>query len=129
MAPLLRPRRVCLPGRPASRPPPLPLEESPAGPPTAGYVVSLSRTNWRRLHRIGGCSRHPGVHYLRFELLGLERPQPDDYDDYCRQCWKSGAPEEPSDDEDSETDQEEGEAPLLVEEPAAALVPGAWDDL
>jgi len=105
------------------------VEESAAGPPTAGYVVSLSRTNWRRLHRIGGCSRHPGVHYLRFELLGLERPQPDDYDDYCRQCWKSGAPEEPSDDEDSETDQEDGEAPLLVEEPAAALVPCAWDDI
>jgi len=105
------------------------VEESVPGPPTAGYVVSLSRTGWRRLHRIGGCSRHPGVHYLRFELLGLERPKPDDYDDFCRQCWKSGAPEEPSDDEDSETDQEEGDAPLLVEEPAAALVPGALADI
>jgi len=123
------PTPPCVLPEAASAVPPLPLEESAAGPPTAGYVVSLSRTNWRRLHRIGGCSRHPGVHYLRFELLGLERPKPDDYDDYCRQCWKSGAPEEPSDDEDSETDQEEGEAPLLVEEPAAALAPGAWDDI
>jgi len=109
--------------------PPLPLEEPATGPPTAGYVVSLSRNDWRRLHRIGGCSRHPGVHYLRFELLGLERPRPDDYDDYCRQCWKSGAPEEPSDDEDSETDQDDGDAPLLVEDPAGAPVPCAWDDL
>jgi len=113
----------------ASAVPPLPVEEPAAGPPSAGYVVSLSRTNWRRLHRIGGCSRHPGVHYLRFELLGLERPQPDDYDDYCRQCWKTGAPEEPSDEEDSETDQDEGDAPLLVEEPDAAQVSGALGDL
>jgi len=52
-----------------------------------GYVVSLGKRGWRRLHYLGGCSRLPGVHYLRFELLGIERPPPDGYDDVCQQCW------------------------------------------
>jgi len=121
--PAASPTPPCLPAEAALVAPPLPVEDASQGPPTAGYVVSLSRTDWRRLHRIGGCTRHPGVHYLRFELLGLERPAPDAYDDFCRQCWKTGAPEEPSDDEDSETDQEEDEVPLLVEDPAAAPEP------
>jgi len=121
--PAASPTPPCLPAGSAPADPQLPIEDASQGPPTAGYVVSLSRTDWRRLHRIGGCSRHPGVHYLKFELLGLERPAPDAYDDFCRQCWKTGAPEEPSDDEDSETDQEEDEAPLLVEDPAVAPEP------
>jgi len=97
--------------------PPLPVEDEPAGPPASGFVVSLSRSGWRRLHRIGGCARHPGVHYLRYELLGEERPRPEDYDDFCRQCWRAGGPEEESDEEDSESEPEEGDAPLLVDEP------------
>jgi len=100
-----------------SVPPPLPVREDPRAQPASGYVVSLSKSDWRRLHRIGGCARHPGVHYLRFELLGDERPKPDEYDDYCRQCWKSGGPDEGTDEEESETDLEEEEAPLLVDEP------------
>jgi len=121
--PVASPTPPCEPASSAAAPPPLPVEDESQGPPTAGYVVSLSRTDWRRLHRFGGCPRLPGVHYLRFELLGLGRPAPDAYDDFCKQCWKVGAPDEPSDEEDSETDQEEGEAPLLVEEPAVASVP------
>jgi len=54
--------------------------------------------------------------------LGDERPKPEDYDDFCRQCWKTGGPEEDTDDEESETDAEEEEAPLLVDE---LDVPGA----
>jgi len=117
------PTPPCGPASSAAAPPPLPVEDESQGPPSAGYVVSLSRTDWRRLHRFGGCPRLPGVHYLRFELLGLGRPAPDAYDDFCKQCWKVGSPDEPSDEEDSETDLEEGEAPLLVEEPAVAAVP------
>jgi len=104
-------------------PPPLPVLESPQAPPASGFVVSLSKSDWRRLHRVGGCARHPGVHYLRFELLGDERPKPEEYDDFCRQCWKSGGPDEGTDDEDSETDPEEEEAPLLVDEPNLPDVP------
>jgi len=96
--------------------PPLPVEATP-GPPASGYVVSLSRSDWRKLHRIGGCTRHPGVHYLRFELLGDARPAPEDYDDYCRQCWRTGSPEEDTDMEESETEAEADEEPLFVEAP------------
>jgi len=104
-------------------PPPLPVHEEPCGLPESGYVVSLSRSGWRRLHRLGGCTRHPGVHYLRFELLGEERPRPDDYDDHCKQCWRSGGPEVESDEEESESEPEEGDAPLLVDEAAGGEVP------
>ena len=106
-------------------PPQLPLEDAAPGLPETGYVVSLSRTDWRRLHRLGGCSRHPGVHYLRFELLGAGRPQPEDYDDYCRQCWKSGGPEDSSGGEESETEHELEDEPLLAEEPEGTGLPGA----
>ena len=97
-------------------PPPLPVADGPGVPPETGYVVSISKSDWRRLHRLGGCSRHPGVHYLQFELLGDERPKPEEYDDFCRQCWRTGGPDEGTDDEDSETDPEEEDAPLLVDE-------------
>jgi len=93
----------------------LPIADADTGPPESGYVVSISKTNWRRLHRLGGCSRHPGVHYLQYELLGAGKPRPEDYDDYCRQCWRAGAPDDTSGEEDSETEQEEEDAPLLAE--------------
>jgi len=95
--------------------PVLPVAATQDGPPTSGYVVSISRSDWRRLHRIGGCSRHPGVHYLSFELLGNDRPAPEAYDDYCRQCWRVGGPEDDTDEDESETDAEDLEVPLLFE--------------
>jgi len=110
-------------------PPPLPVHDEPHGLPESGYVVSLSRSGWRRLHRLGGCTRHPGVHYLRFELLGEERPRPEDYDDHCKQCWRSGGPEVESDEEESESEPEEGDAPLLIDEPAGGEDPGVEVDL
>jgi len=95
--------------------PPLPLEATPAGVPATGYVVSLSKSDWRRLHRLGGCARLPGVHDLRFELLGDAKPSPEMYDDHCRQCWRAGGPEEETDDDESETEAEEDDAPLVFE--------------
>jgi len=92
-------------------------------------VVSISRSDWRRLHRIGGCARHPGIHYLQYELLGAGKPQPEDYDDYCRQCWKSGGPEESSGGEESETEHEEEDAPLLTEGPEALDLSGMDADI
>jgi len=65
------------------------------------------------------------VHYLRYELLGEERPRPDAYDDFCRQCWPTGGPEEDSEEEESESEPEEGDAPLLVD---AASAPGSAGD-
>jgi len=109
------PTPPAVPGEAVPKPPPLPLAEAGAGPPESGYVVSISKSDWRRLHRLGGCSRHPGIHYLQFELLGAGKPRPEDYDDYCRQCWKAGTPEESSGEDESETEQEEEDVPLLAE--------------
>ena len=65
-----------------------PVEEEPLLPcEERGFVVSISKLGWRRLHYLGGCSRVPGVHYLSFDLLGEAAPTPDLYDDTCRQCW------------------------------------------
>jgi len=93
----------------AEQPPPLPLEESEEkGMPDVGFACSISKAGWRRLHRLGGCSRMPGVHYLDFELLGLDRPEIDRYDDFCRQCWRGGDdPQDDSGDGDSDSEEEE----------------------
>ena len=104
--------------------PVLPVAVTQEGPPTSGFVVSLSRSDWRRLHRIGGCARHPGVHYLRYELLGNDRPAPEAYDDFCRQCWRVGGPEDDTDEDESETDAEDMEAPLLIEDQEVPLAEG-----
>ena len=54
-----------------------------------GYVVSIStKHRLRRLHYLGKCHRVPKIHYQDFEFLGMERPDQDAYDDYCRQCWR-----------------------------------------
>jgi len=99
--------------------PVLPVVLESEGPPVSGYVVSISKSDWRKLHRIGGCSRHPGVHYLHFEWLGDSRPAPEEYDDFCRQCWRAGGPEADSDGDESDSGIEDFEEPLLVEEPDA----------
>jgi len=116
------------PVEPAGSPsagPVLPVAPTPEDPPVSGFVVSLSKSDWRRLHRIGGCARHPGVHYLRFEWLGDAKPGPEAYDDFCRQCWRTGGPDEGSDEDESETEIEDVEEPLLVEEPDALAAFGA----
>ena len=50
---------------------------------------------------------------LNFELLGLNRPDVGDYDDFSSQYWRGTAPQDPSDEEDSdsEEDVDEHEAP------------------
>ena len=75
--------------------------------PDVGFVVSIAKSGWRRLHRLGGCARHPGVHYLNFEMLGLDRPDVGAYDDFCRQCWRGTDPQEPSDEEDSDSEEDD----------------------
>jgi len=75
--------------------------------PEMGFVVSIAKSGWRRLHRLGGCARHPGVHYLNFDLLGLDRPDVSAYDDFCRQCWRGTDPQDPSDEEESDSEEDE----------------------
>jgi len=123
------PTPPAVPGGAVPETPPLPLAEAGAGPPESGYVVSISKSGWRRLHRLGGCSRHPGVHYLQFELLGAGKPRPEDYDDYCRQCWRAGTPEESSGEDESETEQEVEDEPLLAEGLDLPVASGLDDDI
>ena len=59
-----------------------------------GYVTSISgKRRLRRLHYVGQCHRLPGVDYLEFETHGEKQPHATLYDDYCRQCWRSGPPQ------------------------------------
>ncbi len=56
-----------------------------------GLRISVStKPLFRRLHYIGKRFRFPGVHDQEFEFLGVELPEEGDF---CRQCWKDGAPE------------------------------------
>ncbi len=58
-----------------------------------GFIISISpKHKFRRLHFLGKCFRFPGVHYQEYEFLGKELPDESAYDDFCRQCWKDGAP-------------------------------------
>jgi len=47
--------------------------------------------------------------------LGDDKPAPEAYDDFCRQCWRAGGPEDDTDEDESETDAEDVEEPLLAE--------------
>jgi len=98
-------------------PPPLPLDEpGDATEPEAGFVCSISKAGWRRLHRLGGCARVPGIHYLEFDFLGVERPDVDRYDDFCRQCWRGAAdPQDISEDDESDSEEEDEEAEPSVD--------------
>jgi len=93
----------------AEPPPPLPLEDhADLSAPEEGFVCSVSKAGWRRLHRLGGCARLPGIHYLEYDFLGVERPTLDQYDDYCKQCWRGDAdPQDGSEDAESNSEEEE----------------------
>ena len=54
------PTPPAMPGAVTVSPPQLPLEDVAPGLPETGYVASLSRTDWRRLHRLGGVLPSPG---------------------------------------------------------------------
>ena len=61
-----------------------------------GFVISISkRLGFRRLHRLQGCNRIPGVHYINYEGPMDTLPSNDAYDASCKDCWpKKGAEEE-----------------------------------
>ncbi len=56
-------------------------------PVERGYVVSLGKSGFRRLHYAGACHRVPGVHYTCYEWLGALLPPPTAYDAHCAKCW------------------------------------------
>jgi len=60
-----------------------------------GYVVSISRSGWRRLHLLHACPRAPGFDYNTYEFLGIAAPTEDRYDDFCRHCWRGRGREPP----------------------------------
>ncbi len=88
-------------GAPGTEPP---VAETAAVPPRCfddarlpkherGYVVSISgKRGFRRLHRLGGCHRVPGIDYQEYELLGDDFPTEEAYDAHCAQCWRDTDP-------------------------------------
>ena len=66
----------------------LELEESPIG-----YIISVSgKQRKRRLHCAGSCHRSPGFDYADYYLVRDVFPSPEEYDDFCHQCWRQGSP-------------------------------------
>ena len=86
------------------------------------------------MHR---CFRVPGIHYMNFELLGLDTPSELDYDDYCRDCWgakgdRPGASGEASDrslETDSSDEDDEDAAPEVRDTPAGSTPLSDHDDM
>ncbi len=63
-----------------------------------GYIISVSsKKRIRRLHLMGACHRLPGIDYTNYIVAGDKCPGSDQYDDYCRHCWRGDA--QPKDDE------------------------------
>ncbi len=59
-----------------------------------GYVVAITRKRGRRcLHKLGLCYRRPGKHYFHYKPFGAARPEPTEYDDFCRDCWRASRPD------------------------------------
>ena len=61
-------------------------------PEIQGYSISITKAKIRRLHYIGRCPRIPFVDYLDAELWDLERPSPEHYHGFCRQCFGKDDP-------------------------------------
>ena len=81
--------------------------------PPKGYVTSISgKRKFRRLHYVGMCHRVPGIDFIEYVSHGGTLPKPDQYDDYCRHCWRSGVPRDVAEDSvatDSESTSTESE--------------------
>jgi len=61
--------------------------------PDIGYVISIRpRSGFRRLHLLGACPRKPGVDYLRYVQMGTKCPPAEEFNDYCKQCWRESVP-------------------------------------
>ncbi len=57
-----------------------------------GYIVSISsKKRIRRLHLMGACHMMPGIDYTNYIVIGDQCPSNDQYDDYCRHCWRGDA--------------------------------------
>ncbi len=63
-----------------------------------GYIISISsKKRIRRLHLMGACHMLPGIDYTNYVVIGDKCPSNDQYDDYCRHCWRGDA--QPRDEE------------------------------
>ena len=76
-----------------------------------GFVISISkRFKLRRLHRLHGCGRSPGILYCDFEGPLEEVPHPSEYDAFCKDCWPGKGPaEEPEEVEPDSSSTDAGE--------------------
>ena len=66
--------------------------------PTEGFIVAITQRGlFRRLHRVGGCKRVPGEHFLNWEEHD-SMPEPHPYNAACLHCFPvtDEAPDESS---------------------------------
>ena len=57
------------------------------------FVVSISaKQRVRRLHQVGSCWMTPGVDYKEYEVLGQSPPSAEQFDQFCKLCWRGGGP-------------------------------------
>ena len=57
------------------------------------FVVSISsKRRVRRLHQVGSCWMTPGVDYKDFQVLGQGAPSAEQFDQFCKLCWRDGGP-------------------------------------
>ena len=65
----------------------LALEDEDPEVPSAGYVVAKTqRGSFRRVHRVGGCKRIPGEHFLDWECFDT-LPPAYSYNARCLHCF------------------------------------------
>ena len=80
--------------------------------PHGTYVLSvIGRSERKTLHRIGECHRVPGVHYVKYQVVGNDPPEAKEFHRSCRVCFprrsqidEGGSDESPEDDELSSSD-------------------------
>ncbi len=63
-------------------------DDSEDGAAVEGYVVAISRKGTRCLHKVGLCYRRPKKHYQHYQAFGATAPPVEEYDMYCKDCWR-----------------------------------------
>ena len=62
-----------------------------AAVPHGTYVLSvIGRSERRTLHRVGECHRVPGVHYVKFQVVGNDPPDNKEFHRSCKICFPRG---------------------------------------
>ena len=85
----------------------LPASKEMVPHPHGTYVLSvIGRSERKTLHRVGECHRVPGVHYVKYQLVGNDPPDAKEFHRSCRACFPRGLHAEVEVSEESREDDE-----------------------